>query len=392
MSLTPLVLPCRGRPRVGVRMRAGLPHRSAFRGPRGPSRPGAELAGPHPGVAGSVPRGHAPSVVRPRPRHHRSGAPRGTTRGRSRPHHLTDHRSGIQPDVRVLERTSSVRGKHRQGDHRSDRDVRRTGSGDPSRRSDTDATPFLLDWGIVKSISTEAYVFTGQDCGLAVAGNSHHEASWQWFLAGPVPNWGSASMSSQAFPPVEQPPCDPVEQPNGGGGGGGSSGGGSLTCWYWVTYDQHTGEVLDADSSTAKRWVADTPFHRPSTILRGAIDMKTFVHLPALVGLLALVTVAAPPAKASAQGEGSKPTFLALPSSFPDLDARAALLIEAGRDIIVLREEDAGAEALEVALRVLRRMHRDHPLREGTGQLVRSRASSTGSRWIPIGRRRWRPR
>jgi hypothetical protein len=115
----------------------------------------------------------------------------------------------------------------------------------PSERQD--ATPFLLDWGTIKSISTEAYIFTGHDCGLTVSGSSDHEARWQWFLGGPVPNWGSARMSSQAFPPVSQPPCEQEAQPNGGGGGSGGSGGGSLTCWYWVTYDQFTGEVLDAD-------------------------------------------------------------------------------------------------------------------------------------------------
>lgn len=116
----------------------------------------------------------------------------------------------------------------------------------PAQRQD--ATPFLLDLGRQKSIVTEAYVFIDQDCGLTVNGSSDHEAKWQWFLGGQAPNWGSASMSSQAFPPAVQPPCEEQPQPNeGGGSGGGGSGGRSVTCWFSVTYDQNTGEVLELD-------------------------------------------------------------------------------------------------------------------------------------------------
>jgi hypothetical protein len=112
------------------------------------------------------------------------------------------------------------------------------------------SVPFLLDWGEVKSISVEAYVFTDQDCGLRVDGSSKHYAWWSWFLGGPTPDWGDAIASSQAFPPATLPPCAPEpipdpEYPNSDGSGTDGGGGGSVTCWYWVTFDPYTGEVTD---------------------------------------------------------------------------------------------------------------------------------------------------
>lgn len=88
----------------------------------------------------------------------------------------------------------------------------------------------------------------------------------------------------------------------------------------------------------------------------------------ALAAFFSLVSAVAPPA-ASGQGQSERPIFLALPQEFPDVDARAVLMREPGRDIVILREDDAGPETLSVALGVLRRMTRDHPL-DGRGQLV----------------------
>jgi hypothetical protein len=98
--------------------------------------------------------------------------------------------------------------------------------------------------------------------------------------------------------------------------------------------------------------------------------MHTVARGLAACGLVALILAAALPASTSGQSQGSKPVFLALPNSFPELDARVALMIESGRDIVLLRDGDTDPETLEVALRVLRRMHRDHPREDGTGQLV----------------------
>lgn len=111
-----------------------------------------------------------------------------------------------------------------------------------------DAVPYLLDFGRIKQIWVEAYIFIDQDCGLTVDGDSRHEAWWQWFLGSGAPGWGKATMTSQAFPPVSQPECGQLEpDPFTGGGDGGGGGGGWVTCWWWVTYDPSTGEILEAD-------------------------------------------------------------------------------------------------------------------------------------------------
>jgi len=109
--------------------------------------------------------------------------------------------------------------------------------------------PYLTDFGLEKTLLVETYVFTDQRCGLRVEGRSEHVASWQWFL-GAVSNWGKDAQTSMAFPPFEQPRCEDAVEPSGGGGGGsgggGSDGGGVVTCWYWVTIDYQTGEIIDS--------------------------------------------------------------------------------------------------------------------------------------------------
>jgi len=108
--------------------------------------------------------------------------------------------------------------------------------------------PFLLDFGRTKHMAVDALVFVEQECGLEVDGHSKHFAHWQWFLGSTVSTWGHSEAGSQAFPPVEQPPCQQQDGADGGYGGGsedggGSGGGGAVTCWYWVTYDLDTGDI-----------------------------------------------------------------------------------------------------------------------------------------------------
>lgn len=112
-----------------------------------------------------------------------------------------------------------------------------------------EAVPYLFDFGRIKQIWAEAYVFIDQDCGLTVDGDSDHEAWWQWFLGAGAPQWGDAGMSTQAFPPVSQPPCEETieENPFTGGGDSGGEGDVLVSCWWWVTYDPNTGEIIDAD-------------------------------------------------------------------------------------------------------------------------------------------------
>jgi len=109
--------------------------------------------------------------------------------------------------------------------------------------------PFLTDFGVEKTLAVETYVFTDQSCGLRVEGRSEHVASWQWFL-GSVANWGRDARTTVGFPPYEQPPCEEVIEPLGPGGGGAEGGGAEgeevVTCWYLVTIDYRTGEIIDA--------------------------------------------------------------------------------------------------------------------------------------------------
>lgn len=96
--------------------------------------------------------------------------------------------------------------------------------------------------------------------------------------------------------------------------------------------------------------------------------MNAYARTP--LSLLALLAVlAGTPSLAAGQSESSSPVFVAIPQTFPDVDARAVVMREPGRDIVLLREDDAVPETLNVALAVLARMTRDHPL-DGTGQMI----------------------
>lgn len=88
----------------------------------------------------------------------------------------------------------------------------------------------------------------------------------------------------------------------------------------------------------------------------------------ALVSLVALGPLS--PAPISAQDGEQTPVFIAIPQTFPDVDARVVLMREPGRDVVVLDAEDATPESLHIALQILERMKRDHPRPADRGQLV----------------------
>lgn len=89
--------------------------------------------------------------------------------------------------------------------------------------------------------------------------------------------------------------------------------------------------------------------------------MNTYTRsLRMLAVLLALVAIVSP-RRVVAQGASERPVFLAIPETFPQLDARVVLMREPGRDIVILHETDAEPETLHVALMLLRRLDRESP-------------------------------
>ena len=100
--------------------------------------------------------------------------------------------------------------------------------------------PFLVDGGFIKKVWTWAKIFTDYTCGVTVSGSSVHSAWWQFFQGRSAPIWGTATKTTQAAP-VSQPGCG-----NTGGYESANDMGGGLICYYWITYDLDTGEVVDA--------------------------------------------------------------------------------------------------------------------------------------------------
>lgn len=70
-----------------------------------------------------------------------------------------------------------------------------------------------------------------------------------------------------------------------------------------------------------------------------------------LLGLL-LALAAATPLRVDAQA--ASPTFIAIPDAFPEIDARAIVVMEPGVNLVLLREDEATVDALGMALLVLR--------------------------------------
>jgi len=98
------------------------------------------------------------------------------------------------------------------------------------------------------------------------------------------------------------------------------------------------------------------------------MNMSSHFAGVALAGLVTFVGVTSP---APLAGQDTRPTpiFLALPESFPPVDARVVLLREPGRDIVVLKTAEANPETLAIALRLLRRLRRETPT-PTRGQMV----------------------
>lgn len=98
--------------------------------------------------------------------------------------------------------------------------------------------------------------------------------------------------------------------------------------------------------------------------------MNAYARPSAVLLALLVATSGSPSEHVAAQEVVGTPTFLAIPQSFPDIEARAVLLREPGRDIVILDRDDAEPETLHVALSVLDRMRREHPLPADRGQVV----------------------
>lgn len=101
-------------------------------------------------------------------------------------------------------------------------------------------TPFLLDLGRKKFIWAFAPISSDHECGLLIRGSSDHSASWQFFQGSGTSTWGRAVRTSVAEHKKQAPCVRETLEPWGGGLQG-------STCYYRVTYDLDTGEILSAE-------------------------------------------------------------------------------------------------------------------------------------------------
>jgi hypothetical protein len=90
--------------------------------------------------------------------------------------------------------------------------------------------------------------------------------------------------------------------------------------------------------------------------------------LTRLVAVL-FATVLSIPGMARAQSHAGARTVIALPQRFPDIEARALIVREPGRDVVVLKPSDASPETLAMSLALLDRMRVQDPEPE-EGQLI----------------------
>ncbi len=93
-----------------------------------------------------------------------------------------------------------------------------------------------------------------------------------------------------------------------------------------------------------------------------------------IVFLLATAQLGFGPGEAAAQRTrgrtgGRTTTYVAIPAVFPAIEARALLIREPGRDVVLLRQEDALPETLAMALAVLQRVREANP-RPEQGQMI----------------------
>jgi len=102
--------------------------------------------------------------------------------------------------------------------------------------------PFLIDFGTVKLIWAQAKVYTDHECGLSVQGTSDHKARWQFWNGSTTSSWGEARLSTQASP-ANQGGC----ARSTGQMGLTETTSSGMVCYYLITYDMNTMEVLRAD-------------------------------------------------------------------------------------------------------------------------------------------------
>lgn len=76
--------------------------------------------------------------------------------------------------------------------------------------------------------------------------------------------------------------------------------------------------------------------------------------------LLLVLLVALMPEPSFAQSD-TRPIFVAIPETFPSIDARAIVVRERGREVLVLRDTEATVDALAMALLSLRRAQAREP-------------------------------
>jgi len=110
--------------------------------------------------------------------------------------------------------------------------------------------------------------------------------------------------------------------------------------------------------------------------------MNAYTRGLGLLGLVAIVALAAPQG-ALAQVQSERPVFLAMPETFPDLDARVVLMREPGRDIVILRESDMDPNALRVALMLMKRLDRENPPTADRTQIVPVTGFAGGAELAP---------
>ena len=105
----------------------------------------------------------------------------------------------------------------------------------------------------------------------------------------------------------------------------------------------------------------------PSPSFTGVAPMSRTTLFGSL--LLAIAAILPFPSLARAQAPGVVPVYVAVPETFPDIEARSILLRERGRDIVVLRASDATPATLAMSLALLERVRIQHPSPEN-GQMI----------------------
>jgi len=83
--------------------------------------------------------------------------------------------------------------------------------------------------------------------------------------------------------------------------------------------------------------------------------MRHFIERASFL-LAALFVICGTPSDSAAQGT---PVFVAIPETFPNVDARVLLVREPGREIVVLNPASAGVDELTTGLSLLARLRRE---------------------------------